>query len=137
VTPSFTITETFTVSPTYTHSPTASPSPSITVTPTATPPPLCLHLPPSSPNPSNGNGSWLPFYICSAAEISVQVFTVAGELVRDIQVGHKNRGTHETFWDNRNSAGARVATGVYIYRVLAVGDDKRAFSNFRKTSIVR
>ena len=136
-TPSFSITPTFTISPTRTVSPTNSPSPTVTPTPTATPPNLCLHLPSPNPNPSTGSGTWLPFFLCADAEVSIDVYTIAGEKVRHFDVGSKSQGTHETFWDNKNNAGRVVATGIYIYRVGAVDRFGVNFSDFRKTAVLR
>lgn len=56
--------------------------------------------------------------------VSVKVYTIAGELVRDLGMLNYKAGdvmTGETLWDGRNSDGSEVASGVYIICVSADG----------------
>ncbi|TBR25417.1 hypothetical protein EPO15_02255 [bacterium] len=49
----------------------------------------------------------------------VRIFTLAGEMVRELAYGASNVGT--LIWDGTNHAGARVASGVYF--ALVIPDD--------------
>jgi hypothetical protein len=44
---------------------------------------------------------------------------VAGELVRSLDPFPGAWGANEQFWDERNNAGARVASGIFIGHIAA------------------
>lgn len=120
-----TISQTFTVShtPTITLSHTISPTRTISPTVTVTPPPdLILTPKPPNPNPSDGSGVWLPYVLSRNAVVSIRVFDVAGERVRDLDSFNGLQGANEQLWDQRNAAGARVASGVFIVHITARAD---------------
>ena len=77
------------------------------------------------PNPSNPE-TWIPYSLAESAEVKIQIFNVAGELVRILDIGRKFPGRYATketaaYWDGRNDAGERVSSGVYFY-YLRAGD---------------
>jgi subtilisin family serine protease len=79
------------------------------------------------PNPSNPE-TWIPYSLAKSAEVRIQIFNVAGELVRTLDIGRKLPGRHATketaaYWDGRNDAGERASSGVYFY-YLTAGDFK-------------
>ncbi len=129
-------TPTATVSPTWTltisptpniNTKTPTPTPSITCTITVTPTPvipLCLTLYKNSPNPFS-NGTNIIYQLCDAAEINVKIYTISGEVVREItQQGEP--GMNSIYWDRNNKSGRAVANGIYIYRIEAAdGKDKK------------
>lgn len=55
-------------------------------------------------------------------EARIKIFTILGELVRQIDVTAADAGT--TTWDGRNSNGSKAASGVYLVRVESGGDDR-------------
>ena len=54
--------------------------------------------------------------------INLTVFNVAGQAVRTLASGARDAGRYTVPWDGRDSAGQRVAAGVYFYRLTA-GDN--------------
>lgn len=137
-TPTATVTPTFSASPTESPSPTVSMTPSVTPTDTETPPPLLLTLLPANPDPSDGaDGTFIPYRLSTDADVSIDVWTVAGEHARHLHPGWRLRGVREDFWDQRNEAGTRVASGVFIYRVRAVSAAGEEKQDFRKCAVTR
>jgi hypothetical protein len=143
--PTFTASPTPTATPSFSHSPTRTPSfthsptPSITLSLTASPthtasptvtitpqPDLLLTPKPPNPSPSKGKGVWLPYLLSRDAEVRIRIFTVAGETVRDLDPFAGRWGANEQFWDERNNAGARVASGIFIGHIVARADGKEA-----------
>jgi hypothetical protein len=55
-------------------------------------------------------------------EVTVRVFDVAGRLVASLLERELVEGRGSVGWDGRDSAGRRVAAGVYFYR-LETGED--------------
>ncbi|MEK7814145.1 MAG: FlgD immunoglobulin-like domain containing protein [Candidatus Desantisbacteria bacterium] len=47
----------------------------------------------------------------------IRIFTIAGELVKTIEVTPQDSG--KPTWDGRNEAGERVASGIYLYVIIS------------------
>jgi DNA-binding beta-propeller fold protein YncE len=138
-TPSPSFSRSPTVSPTFSVSPTASPSPSPSPLESATPAPsaLLLHLNPPSPNPSSGGGTWISYWISTPAFVSVKVYTVSGELVKELSPRADQTGEHERLWDDKNEAGTAVASGIFIYRVEASDSQQDIEYDFGKCAVLK
>ncbi len=77
--------------------------------------PTALRLEAPAPNPSRGEvrfGLALP----SDGAVRVEVFDVAGRLVRTLAAGPRPAGTHALSWDGRDAEGRPVAGGLYLVR---------------------
>jgi WD40 repeat protein len=88
------------------------------------------------PNPFNPE-TWIPFRLAKASDVTIRIYQQSGELVRTLRLGRKEAGTYTEksragYWDGRNNAGERVASGLYFY-TLAAGD----FSRTRKMTLLR
>jgi ELWxxDGT repeat protein len=76
-----------------------------------------LRLLPAAPNPFRGVTA-LRFDLDAPAAVRVQIFDVAGHLVREILPGDRlAAGRHAIDWDGRNASGRDLASGVYVYQV--------------------
>ena len=53
------------------------------------------------------------------ADVTVEVFSLAGRLVRRLQPGRQAAGFQQTPWDSRSDSGQRLASGTYLCRVVA------------------
>jgi hypothetical protein len=131
-TPTDTPSATPTITPTFTDSPTSSP----------TPVPLCLASLGSVPNPAGaGPGVNLDYQICIPdATVDIRVYTVSGEVVRDLDPIPPYTcpaGNCQAFWDLRNTAGVKVASGVFIYRIKATSPRGEERVVFNKLAVVR
>ncbi|GEM_PF-2138106 len=76
------------------------------------------------PNPFLNNGSRhantiIRFALPESGEISLTIYNSLGQKVRTIANGRLPAGIYERSWDGRNDAGARVASGIYFYRLQA------------------
>ncbi len=49
--------------------------------------------------------------------VTLAVYDIRGALVKTLVSGVFAPGRHRVLWDGTNTAGARVATGVYFYRM--------------------
>ncbi len=70
----------------------------------------------NSPNPFTGSTK-ISFYVPSTAEISVEVFDVAGRKVCDLYSGEAPAGRSEFLWDGRDASGRELVSGVYFCKV--------------------
>jgi hypothetical protein len=64
--------------------------------------------------------------ITGAATVQVEIRDLAGRLVRLLYTGQDRVGHYVRHWDGADAAGARVAPGVYLYRISVDADRERA-----------
>ena len=80
---------------------------------------------PNYPNPFNPE-TWIPYRLAESAEVTLSIYSLNGNRVRTLALGHQSAGFYESrsraaYWDGRNAIGERVASGVYFY-TLTAGD---------------
>jgi hypothetical protein len=78
---------------------------------------------PSYPNPSNPE-TWIPFRLSQDTEVKIEIYNVAGQLVRTLTLGRKAAGNYisrqrAAHWDGANNAGEKVTSGIYFYTINA------------------
>ena len=78
---------------------------------------------PNYPNPFNPE-TWIPFELAADAEVTIILYAPIGRLIRTLSIGFRSTGRYISrgqaiYWDGRNNAGERVASGVYFYRFQA------------------
>ena len=91
---------------------------------------------PNYPNPFNPE-TWLPYQLATPAAVTLSIYSVDGQLVRTLKIGHQPAGVYRSkhraaYWDGKNRHGEPVASGVYFY-TLTAGD----FTATRKLSIAK
>ena len=78
---------------------------------------------PNYPNPFNPE-TWIPYRLNQDEEVSIQIYSLSGRLVRTLTLGKKAAGNYVSrhnaaYWDGNNGAGEAVASGVYFYVIRA------------------
>ena len=89
---------------------------------------------PNYPNPFNPE-TWIPYHLAEPVEVTVNIYTINGKLIRTLALGPQPAGIYEhrgraVYWDGRNEQGEHVASGIYFYNLTA-GD----FTSTRKMLI--
>jgi hypothetical protein len=72
----------------------------------------------NSPNPF-GTSTHIRFSLPAAGEVSLRVFDITGREVRSLASGSFDAGAHEIQWDGTDATGAKVASGLYYYRLTS------------------
>jgi hypothetical protein len=75
------------------------------------------------PNPFNPE-TWIPYRLAEDATVKVSIYDSKGGVVRVIDLGHQPAGNYvhkdrAVYWDGRNNAGEKVASGIYYYQLQA------------------
>ena len=88
------------------------------------------------PNPFNPE-TWIPFQLADKSNVTIQIYTPTGNLVRTLSLGVMSAGTYTSqskaiHWDGRNNRGEFVSSGIYLYIINAGG-----FSATRKMLIMK
>ena len=75
------------------------------------------------PNPFNPE-TWLPYRLAVDAPVTLRIYNVRGQLMRELNLGVQKAGgylTRETaaYWDGRDQVGETVSSGIYFYSLHA------------------
>ena len=75
------------------------------------------------PNPFNPD-TWIPYHLGGDADVTVTIYNLRGELVRQLDLGLQMAGyyvekSRAAYWDGTNEEGESVASGVYFYKLDA------------------
>jgi hypothetical protein len=72
----------------------------------------------NTPNPFNPV-TVIRFDLARPGRLQLRIYDVAGRQVRTLVDEPMQTGIHEVAWDGRDESGQRVASGVYLYRLVA------------------
>ncbi|NUO79691.1 T9SS type A sorting domain-containing protein, partial [candidate division KSB1 bacterium] len=72
------------------------------------------------PNPFNPT-TMIRFALPEAGEVSLSIYNMSGQLVKQLVAGEFAAGSHNVVWDATDARSVRVASGVYVY-VLKAGN---------------
>ena len=75
------------------------------------------------PNPFNPE-TWIPFRLAAENDVSIDIYTSTGILVRRLSLGRLPAGEYTSpakavYWNGRNQIGEPVSSGVYLYTINA------------------
>ena len=93
--------------------------------------PVSYVLHPSQPNPFNPRTE-IRYELPADGSVSLTVYDVTGRQVRVLVNESKQAGVHSASWDGTDSQGRALASGVYFYRLEALG-----FSQTRRMTLVK
>ena len=82
-------------------------------------------------SPTNPTTS-IDYYLEEAGHVTIEVFNSVGQKVRTLVDADKPRGPHTVEWDATSDDGAEVASGVYLYRIVA-----GSFSDSKKMTLLK
>jgi len=83
-------------------------------------PSLPLTLLQNSPNPFSSQTK-IGFELPSAAVATIGIYDVSGRLVKKIESVSAHEGFNAILWDGRDTSGRDVVSGIYFYRLEALG----------------
>jgi len=75
------------------------------------------------PNPFNPE-TWIPYDFAQDASVSIRIYNVSGQLVRELELGVQKVGSHAdkksaAYWDGKDRFGQSVSSGIYFYSLKA------------------
>lgn len=74
----------------------------------------------NSPNPF-GRRTSISYQLPQAGDVSLNIYNIAGQLVRTLVAGNRPAGSHSAAWDCRDDRGRQVSAGVYLCRLVSGG----------------
>ncbi len=93
--------------------------------------PTAFHLNQNYPNPFN---AWtqISYDLPKSGEVSLRIYNIKGELVRELMNEYTPAGRHSITWDGKNKEGLFTASGIYFYQIVSEG-----FAETRKMIFVK
>lgn len=82
-----------------------------------------IQLSRSYPNPTHGPAQ-VSFALQEAGHVNLSIYSASGGLVRELIDTELASGPHQTSWDGLTKDGSQVASGVYFYRLEALGQSR-------------
>ena len=79
---------------------------------------LALHQ--NWPNPCH-YGATIRYELPEASFVSLRIFNISGQQIASLVSGVMPLGVHDAAWDGKNTEGTRVASGIYLYQLIASG----------------
>jgi len=73
------------------------------------------------PNPIRTD-TYFTFMLSQPGDVDIKIFTVSGDLIKDISLYGRPSGYNQVYWNGRDDRGDIPANGVYLYRISAKGD---------------
>jgi hypothetical protein len=70
------------------------------------------------PNPFNA-ATEITFEIPTRAEVTLAIYNILGETIREIEMGDKPAGKHAIIWDGTDDSHRPVSSGIYFYKIRA------------------
>jgi hypothetical protein len=83
-------------------------------------------------NPTKGEKTVLHYILTRGGQVTIQVFTLDGNLVQSLYRGSREAGEYDAVWDGKNRGGNIVARGMYFIRIVAPDIDE-----IRKVMVVK
>ncbi len=88
------------------------------------------------PNPFNPS-TIIQYNLPVAADVKLQVYNLLGQEVATLVNIAQSAGQYQIEWNGRDSNGADAASGIYLYRIEAKGNNGVAFRDTRKMLLVK
>ena len=93
------------------------------------------------PNPftTNTEFSFEHNQVCDYLDVQIQIFTISGKLVKNIQERVNSDGfrVDGIFWDGRDEFGDKIGIGTYVYKLSVVNEAGKKEEKFEKLFILR
>ena len=99
-------------------------------------PPTHYTLDQNYPNPFNPT-TQIRYGVPEQSRITLAIFNQLGQEVRRLVDGIQAPGYHAAIWNGTNSTGANVASGVYLYKLEAVGSNGATFLQTKKLLLLK
>ncbi|MCI0558890.1 MAG: T9SS type A sorting domain-containing protein, partial [Nitrososphaera sp.] len=88
------------------------------------------------PNPFNPETE-ISFALPEVSTVKLTVIDVLGREVLTLRDGQMSPGYHRVKWTGRNASGEQVGTGVYFYRLRAVGESGKEYVKTSKMLLAK
>ncbi|MFZ4620494.1 MAG: FlgD immunoglobulin-like domain containing protein [Bacteroidota bacterium] len=88
------------------------------------------------PNPFNPS-TMISYTMPAGGKVSVVIYDLLGNVVKELFNGEAQQGYNSLMWNAFNAFGAKVASGMYLYRITAQMSDGRTFTDAKRMLLLK
>ena len=88
------------------------------------------------PNPFNPN-TVIKYTLPVMSNVKLAIYNMLGQEIKTFESSSVSEGVHQFTWDGTNKNNEQVSSGIYIYRLKAVGNDGRIFEKSSKMLLLK
>jgi hypothetical protein len=90
------------------------------------------------PNPFNPE-TRIYYQLPEMSKVDLEIYDLAGRRICTLEKGRRlSAGIYSVVWDGKNESGLEVASGIYIYRLLAAGlSGEEIYHSSRKMLLIK
>lgn len=88
------------------------------------------------PNPFNPS-TMISYQLPAEGKVTVIVYDILGNVVKELYNGEANSGYNAVVWSAVNTAGTKVSSGMYLYRVTAQLNDGKTFTDVKRMLLLK
>jgi tetratricopeptide (TPR) repeat protein len=88
------------------------------------------------PNPFNPS-TIIKFALPVTSNVKLTIYNMMGQEIKTLTRDNLSAGTHNFTWNGTNKNSELVSSGIYIYRLEAIGNDGRSFSKSAKMTMLK
>ncbi len=71
------------------------------------------------------------------SNVTITITDILGREVLRLADGEYSAGYHRVRWDGKDANKRRVGSGVYFYRIIAIGESGKSFNKVMKMVLTR
>ncbi len=98
--------------------------------------PTMFALDQNYPNPFNPITS-IPYQLPAASNVQLKVYDLLGREVRTLVHAEQKAGFYTLVWDGHSNTGEPLASGVYLYRLIAFSKETAAFIQTKRMLLLK
>jgi len=89
------------------------------------------------PNPFNPTTT-IKYALPAHSNVMLKIYDLMGREIRTLVYGNDTEGYKEIIWDGKNNSGNQVASGIYLYRLIAKSlEDGKVFEKSSKMMLIK
>ncbi|MBP6672197.1 MAG: T9SS type A sorting domain-containing protein, partial [Bacteroidetes bacterium] len=98
--------------------------------------PTVYKLEQNYPNPFNPSTT-INYQLPEAGSVRIVIYNMLGQMVRTLVNEEQSAGYYSQIWNGADDSNRKVASGVYIYRIEALGAQNRRFTEVKKMIMIK
>ncbi len=98
--------------------------------------PTVYKLEQNYPNPFNPSTT-INYQLPEAGSVRIVIYNMLGQIVRTLVNEEQSAGYYSQIWNGADDSNRKVASGVYIYRIEALGAQNKRFTEVKKMVMIK
>jgi len=98
--------------------------------------PETYSLSPNYPNPFNPE-TFIQYQLPEPSKVTIKIYNMMGQEIKVLVDAEKDAGHFTVRWDGKDNIGRTVASGIYLFRIEAYGENQKGFVETRRMTLLK